>query len=61
MQQSESQGFFGKLATWIVDKRKIILILYVIALAFCAVSRGWVKVCDDITAYLPETTETRRG
>ena len=64
MQQTDnqgSQGFFGRLATWIVDKRKIILALYVIALAFCTVSRGWVEVCDDITAYLPETTETRRG
>ena len=61
MQQSGSQGFFGKLATAIVDKRKIILFLYIIALAFCVVSRGWVQVCDDLTAYLPADTETRRG
>lgn len=61
MQQSGSQGFFGKLATATVDKRKIILFLYIIALAFCVVSRGWVQVCDDLTAYLPADTETRRG
>ena len=24
-------------------------------------SQSWVKVCDDLTQYLPETTETRRG
>ena len=54
-------SFFEKLATWIVDKRNLIFFLYACALIFCLFSRNWVSVCNDITEYLPETTETRQG
>ena len=54
-------SFFERLATWIVDKRNLIFFLYACALIFCLFSRNWVSVCNDITEYLPETTETRRG
>ena len=53
--------FFEKLATIIVDKRNLIFFLYACALIFCLFSRNWVSLCNDITAYLPETTETRPG
>ena len=53
--------FFEKLATVIVDKRNLIFFLYACALIFCLFSRNWVSVCNDITEYLPETTETRQG
>lgn len=50
-----------KLATFIVDKRNLFFLLYIFALIFCAIATGWVKVEDDITTYLPDTTETRQG
>ena len=53
--------FFEKLATVIVDKRNLIFFLYACALIFCLFSRNWVSVCNDITEYLPESTETRQG
>lgn len=31
------------------------------ALIFSLFSQGWVKVCNDLTQYLPENTETRQG
>ena len=54
-------SFFEKLATFIVDKRNLIFFLYACALIFCLFSRSWVRVCNDITEYLPESTETRQG
>ena len=58
---TEKSSFFEKLATVIVDKRNLIFFLYACALIFCLFSRNWVSVCNDITEYLPETTETRQG
>ena len=58
---TEKPSFFEKLATVIVDKRNLIFFLYACALIFCLFSRNWVSVCNDITEYLPESTETRQG
>ena len=57
----QKPNLFVRIATWIVDKRNLIFLLYVAALAFCLVSRGWVQVNNEITDYLPEDTETRIG
>ena len=54
-------SFFEKLATFIVDKRNLIFFLYACCLIFCLFSRNWVSVCNDITEYLPDSTETRQG
>ena len=54
-------GFIEKLATFIVDKRNLFFLLYVFALVFCVFSMNWVQVENDVTVYLPEDTETRRG
>ena len=54
-------GGVKKVATFIVDKRNLFFLLYVVALVFCLFSRNWVEVENDITTYLPEETETRRG
>ena len=59
--ETEKPSFFEKLATVIVDKRNLIFFLYACALIFCLFSRNWVSVCNDITEYLPESTETRQG
>ena len=59
MQQNAS--FFEKLATLIVDKRNVIFFLYIIAIIASLITKDWVAVNDDRTAYLPKTTETRQG
>lgn len=50
-----------RVAAVIVDKRNIFFLIFAAAAIFCAFSRNWVRVCDDITAYLPDNTETRQG
>ena len=59
--QPDKPSFFEKLATAIVDRRNLIFFLYLCALIFSLFSQGWVKVCNDLTQYLPENTETRQG
>ena len=54
-------GGIKKVATFIVDKRNLFFLLYVVALVFCLFSRNWVEVENDITTYLPDDTETRHG
>ena len=61
MNAMKSESFIDKLAAFIVDKRNLIFLLYVFAFIFCIFSRGWVKVENDVTVYLPEDTETRQG
>lgn len=57
----ENNSFIKKIATVIVDKKNIVLLLYAMALVFSFVSSNWVEVCNDLTAYLPQNTETRQG
>lgn len=57
----EEKNFFEKLATFIVDKRNLFFFLYIAAIIFCVISTGWVSVCNDITAYLSDETETKKG
>ena len=61
MKQTTKPSFFDRLATLIVDKRNLIFFLYACALIFCLFARNWVRVCNDITEYLPDDTETRQG
>ena len=60
-QKGEKPNFSVRLATWIVDKRSLFFLIYAAALIFSVISTGWVEVNDEITDYLPETTETRQG
>lgn len=57
----EDGGFMVKVATFIVDRRNLFFLLFGIALIFSAVSMNWVKVENSMSAYLPDTTETRQG
>ena len=59
--QPKKISFFEKLATFSVDKRNLIFFLYAIAIFASLITQSWVSVCNDLTEYLPETTETRRG
>ena len=60
-EEKSEGGGMRKIAAFIVDKRNLFFLLYVVALVFCLFSRNWVEVENDITTYLPEETETRRG
>ncbi|MBO5279213.1 MAG: MMPL family transporter [Lachnospiraceae bacterium] len=60
-QEKKENSFMIKIATFIVDKRNLFFVLYVFAIIFCLIAKDWVKVENDITVYLPETTETRQG
>lgn len=61
MEGQKEQSFMEKLASLIVDKRNIIIFFYIAAMIFSLFSRNWVRVCNDITEYLPAGTETRQG
>lgn len=61
MDEQKSENFMTKLARFIVDKRKAFFLAFIIVTVFCASSISKVKVNNDITSYLPDTTETRRG
>ena len=50
-----------RIAAFIVDKRMLFFLIYAIAVAFSFFSSGWVDVENDITTYLSDDTETRRG
>ena len=53
--------FMEKVATFIVDKRNLIFLLTIILLVFSVFSRSWVEVENDLTAYLPDNSETKQG
>ena len=50
-----------QIAAFIVDKRNLLFLMYILAIVFCFFSMRWVDVENDITAYLSEDTETRQG
>lgn len=58
---AEKPSAMERIATFIVDKRKAFYLLYIGFAIFCIFSSNWVAVNDDLTSYLPNSTETRRG
>ena len=50
-----------KVATFVVDRRNLFFLLFVMAIVFSVISSGWVDVENSLAAYLPETTETKKG
>lgn len=60
-ESGEKQTPIQRAAAFIVDKRKAFYLLYIGLSIFCVFSSKWVTVNDDLTSYLPEETETRRG
>ena len=60
-QSAEKQSPMERLAAFIVDKRKAFYLIYIGVAIFCVFSSNWVAVNDDLTSYLPDTTETRQG
>lgn len=59
--QKEKPDFMMRVAGIIVDKRNLFFLIYIILMIFCLFSRNWVSVENSLSAYLPDTTETRQG
>ena len=57
----QKPNFMTKLATLIVDKRNLFFLLTIIALIFSAFSRNWVQVENELTAFLPDESETKQA
>ena len=57
----KESSFMMKLATLIVDKRKGFYLIFIMLIIYSVLSMNKVKVNNDLTKYLPETTETRQG
>ena len=59
--EKEKPNLMKKISAVIVSSRYIIFVLFIVAAVYCALSIDKVKVNEDITAFLPDSTETRRG
>ena len=61
MKQEQGANFFTRISVFIVDKRMLFFFVFIGVSIFSLFSMGWTKVEDDITQYLDEETETRKG
>lgn len=59
--EGKEDGIMVKIASFIVDKHRAFYFIFAAALALCVISIPKVRVNNDISSYLPEETETRRG
>lgn len=57
----KENGIMMKVAAFIVDKRLLFFLIYVIAIIFSMFSMNWVEINNDIEDYLPDSTETKEG
>ena len=60
-QQKEKDNIMVKAATFIVDRRNLFFLIFGIMILFSVVAMGWVKVENELSAYLPDTTQTHQG
>ena len=60
-QEKEKGNFWLTVVSFIVNKRKAIEILFVLAMIYSVLSINKVQVNQDITSYLPADSETRIG
>lgn len=59
--EKAGENFWLTIASFVVDKRKAILLLFLFAAIYCVYGSTLTKVNQDITKYLPEESETRVG
>ena len=57
----KDNSFMMKLATLIVDKRKGFYLIFIVLCIFCVLSMNRVKVNNDLTTYLPDTSWKETG
>ncbi len=62
MNSSNNQvPFMEKLSAFIVDKRKAFYLIFILAIIYSIISIPKVNINNEISSYLPESTETRIG
>ena len=54
--EKKDESFMVKLATLIVDKRKGFYLVFIVLCVFSVLCMNKVKVNNDLTTYLPDTT-----
>lgn len=59
--QEQDSNIMIKISSFIVDKRNLFFLIYIILIIFSAFSRNWVQVENELSAYLPDTAETCIG
>ena len=59
--KTQKPDIMHSVAAGIVRSRFVIILLFIAAAVYCALSLGRVKVNSDLTFFLPQNTETRRG
>jgi predicted RND superfamily exporter protein len=59
--ETDDSSFMIKVATFVVDRRNLFFLIFGILLIFSVVSMNWVGVENQLSPYLPDTTETRQG
>ena len=59
--EETSSSLMIKIASFIVDKRMLFFLIYIIVIIFSLFSKNWVKVENDLAEYLSDDTETRQG
>ena len=60
-ENKSGNNFMLRICAFIVDKRNLFFLAYIILAIFSAISRNWVEVENDLAYYLPSTSETRMG
>ncbi len=60
-EEKAGNSFMLKICAFIVDKRNLFFLIYAILCIFSVIARGWVGVENQLSEYLPETSETRQG
>ena len=59
--KTEKNSFMTKLASFVVDHRRWFLALFAAMIVFTVFSVRWIQVEEDITYYLPDDAEAKRG
>ena len=59
--ERERGSFWERTASLIVDNYKLLMLIFAALMVFSLFSSAWVNVEEDITAYLPESAEAKRG
>ena len=61
VEAEKDESVMEKIASFIVGKRNLFVLLFGIGIVFSLVTQNWVKVENSLSAYLPSTSETSIG
>ena len=60
-EKQSTNSFVYKLSEFIVDKRNLIFLIVIIGIIFSLFSSSWVKVENDLAAFLPDSSPSKEG